>query len=155
MHINSGYRTPEHNAKVGGVKSLEVARYTESLNMRGIGWYEAKAFTHVDMRPKTVRWKDSGSHVVKTFGSPSSASGSAVRCPYSEPAKPVRYGAKGNEVKWLQWHLDRLGEKLTIDGSYGMLTRLAVLRFQKGRQLDPDGIVGPKTRAALRKAVGQ
>ena len=60
---------------------------------------------------------------------------------------------QGNDVKWLQWHLAKLGEKLKIDGSYGMLTRLAVLRFQKSRKLEPDGIVGPKTRAALKKAV--
>ena len=33
-----------------------------------------------------------------------------------------------------------------------MLTRLAVLRFQKSRKLVSDGIVGPKTRAALKKA---
>lgn len=361
IHINSGYRTPEHNAKVGGVKnsyhtkgraadivvqgvkSLDVARFAETFVCGGVGWYEAKSFTHIDTRPRHVLWKDSGSNVVKTFGSPSPSptakytnsplvgytrlvpkhsgqrthcidritphcvvgqvtaarlgdifsgtrevssnygialdgtvglyveeknrswcsssnandqraitiecasdpkppyafkpvvyetliklcidicerngkkkllwfggkaktmnyspkpdemvltvhrwfankpcpgdwmyarmgdlaekvtaalaadSGSAVpspkpveKCPYSEPAKPVRYGAKGNDVKWLQWHLDRLGEKLKIDGSYGMLTRLAVLRFQKSRKLEPDGIVGPKTRAALKKAV--
>lgn len=168
IHINSGYRTPEHNAKVGGVKnsyhtkgraadivvqgvkSLDVARFAETFVCGGVGWYETASFTHIDTRPRHVLWKDSGSNVVTTFGSP--AQTPAVRCPYSEPAKAVRYGAKGNDVKWLQWHLDRLGEKLTIDGSYGMLTRLAVLRFQKARQLDPDGIVGPKTRAALKKA---
>lgn len=169
IHINSGYRTPEHNAKVGGVKnsyhtkgraadivvqgvkSLEVARFAETFVCGGVGWYEAKSFTHIDTRPRHVLWKDSGSNTVRSFGSP--AQTPAVRCPYSEPAKAVRYGAKGNDVKWLQWHLAKLGEKLKIDGSYGMLTRLAVLRFQKARQLDPDGIVGPKTRAALKKAV--
>ena len=171
IHINSGYRTPEHNAKVGGVKnsyhtkgraadivvqgvkSLDVARFAETFVCGGVGWYEAKSFTHIDTRPRHVLWKDSGSNTVRSFGSP--AQTPTVRCPYSEPAKAVRYGAKGNDVKWLQWHLAKLGEKLKIDGSYGMLTRLAVLRFQKKQKLVQDGIVGPKTRAALKKAVGQ
>ena len=89
IHINSAYRTPEHNAKVGGSKnsyhmkgmaadivvqgvdSRTVAQYAESLGINGIGWYEAKKFTHLDNRSRRVRWKDSGSNVVKTFGSPS------------------------------------------------------------------------------------
>ena len=87
------------------------------------------------------------------FGSAVPSPKPVEKCPYAEPAKPVRYGAKGNDVKWLQWHLAKLGEKLKIDGSYGMLTRLAVLRFQKSKKLAADGIVGPKTRTALKKAV--
>ena len=169
IHINSGYRTPEHNSRVGGVKnsyhtkgraadivvqgvkSLDVARFAETFVCGGVGWYEAKSFTHIDTRPRHVLWKDSGSNVVTTFGSP--AQTPAVRCPYSEPAKAVRYGAKGTDVKWLQWHLAKLGEKLKIDGVFGRLTKVAVLSFQKKHKLLPDGIVGPKTKAALKKAV--
>ena len=85
------------------------------------------------------------------------ASGSATvtkkKCPYAEPTKNLRYGAKGNGVKWVQWHLNQYGEKLTVDGAFGVLTKAAVLRFQKKCKLVQDGIVGPKTRAALRKAV--
>ena len=85
------------------------------------------------------------------------ASGSATvtkkKCPYAEPSKNLRYGAKGNGVKWVQWHLNQYGEKLSVDGAFGVLTKAAVLRFQKKHGLAVDGIVGPKTRAALRKAV--
>ena len=85
------------------------------------------------------------------------ASGSATvtkkKCPYAQPSKNLRYGAKGNGVKWVQWHLNQYGEKLTVDGAFGVLTKAAVLRFQKKHGLAADGIVGPKTRAALRKAV--
>lgn len=172
VRITSGYRSPTYNAKVGGVKnsyhmkgmaadividgvkSKEVAQYAETIGCGGIGWYEARNFTHIDTRSGCVRWKDSGSNVIKTFGAavapvpkPSS------KCPYSEPAKTIRFGAKGNNVKWLQWHLNQLGEKLTIDGDFGVLVKAAVLRFQKKQKLTQDGIVGAKTRAALKKAV--
>lgn len=172
VRITSGYRSPAYNAKVGGVKnsyhmkgmaadividgvkSKEVAQYAETIGCGGIGWYEARNFTHIDTRSGCVRWKDSGSNVVKTFGAavapvpkPSS------KCPYTEPAKTIQFGAKGNNVKWLQWHLNQLGEKLTIDGNFGVLVKAAVLRFQKKHGLAVDGIVGVKTRTVMRKAV--
>ena len=77
----------------------------------------------------------------------------AAKCPYAEPTKNLRRGSKGNGVKWVQWYLNQCGEKLKIDGSFGPLTKAAVLRFQKKQKLVQDGIVGNKTRAALKKAV--
>ena len=77
------------------------------------------------------------------------------RCPYSEPTKDIAFGARGNNVRWLQWQLNKAaGEKLAVDGIFGALTKAAVLRFQKKKGLVQDGIVGPKTRTALKKAVG-
>ena len=77
------------------------------------------------------------------------------KCPYAEPKKAIQYGARGNNVRWVQWHLNKAaGEKLAVDGDFGRLTKAAVLRFQKNKKLAVDGIVGPKTRAALKKAVG-
>ena len=84
----------------------------------------------------------------------SGGSGSAKKkCPYAEPVKNIKYGSKGIGVKWVQWYLNQTGERLTVDGAFGALTKAAVLRFQKKRGLATDGIVGPKTRAALRKEV--
>lgn len=40
-----------------------------------------------------------------------------------------------------------------IDGWPGPLTRSAVIAFQRGVALHPDGIVGPLTRAALKRAL--
>jgi hypothetical protein len=80
---------------------------------------------------------------------------SKKKCPYAEPTKDLRRGSKGNGVKWVQWYLNHAaGEKLKVDGDFGILTRATVLRFQKKQKLTQDGIVGAKTRAALRKAVG-
>ena len=80
--ITSGYRTPAHNAKVGGAKSSQhllgraadirvqgvsvedVAAYTESLmpDWGGVGRYPVKAgratgWVHVDTRADKARWK--------------------------------------------------------------------------------------------------
>ena len=77
----------------------------------------------------------------------------STKCPYSEPTKDIAFGARGNNVRWLQWHLNQTGEKLKIDGSFGPITKTAVLAFQKKNKLVQDGIVGPKTRAALKKKV--
>lgn len=74
------------------------------------------------------------------------------KCPYTEPTKTIRAGAKGNNVKWLQWHLNQCGENLKIDGDFGPSTNIAVLSFQKKYNLTVDGIVGPSTRAKLKKA---
>lgn len=72
--INSAYRTPEYNKKVGGstysqhqygkaadivvkgVKPAEVAAYAEQLmpSYGGVGRYST--FTHVDVRDEKSRW---------------------------------------------------------------------------------------------------
>ena len=73
--INSAYRTPSHNAKVGGTSRsqhlyglaadievkghspAEVADYAETLlaGTGGIGRYDG--FTHVDVRQEKGRWR--------------------------------------------------------------------------------------------------
>jgi peptidoglycan hydrolase-like protein with peptidoglycan-binding domain len=40
---------------------------------------------------------------------------------------------------------------LDVDGDFGPQTELAVKEFQRRVGLDPDGIVGPLTRAQLAK----
>ena len=80
--ITSGYRTPAHNAKVGGAKSSQhllgraadirvqgvsvedVAAYAESLmpDWGGVGRYPVKAgratgWVHIDTRADKARWR--------------------------------------------------------------------------------------------------
>ena len=74
VKLNSAYRTPSHNKKVGGetfsqhqygtaadivvtgVSPKKVAQYVETLlpNKGGIGIYSN--FTHIDCRSKKARW---------------------------------------------------------------------------------------------------
>lgn len=55
-----------------------------------------------------------------------------------------------NYVRWVQQALNRiLGLRLVVDGDAGVKTRSAIRSFQTQRGLVADGIVGPKTEAAL------
>ena len=70
--VNSGYRSPAYNKKVGGSPNSQhvlakaadivvkgktpkqVAEAAEKVGFTGIGVY--KTFTHVDVRPNMARW---------------------------------------------------------------------------------------------------
>lgn len=70
--------------------------------------------------------------------------------PYTLTATLLKSGAKGENVKWLQYELNKRGAGLSIDGDFGPKTLEAVKNYQKNRGLEVDGIVGPKTISALR-----
>lgn len=59
-------------------------------------------------------------------------------------------GEQGEEIIVLQQRLTDLGYWLgTPDGTFGQLTRQAVMAFQKATGLPRDGVAGPATLAAL------
>jgi N-acetyl-anhydromuramyl-L-alanine amidase AmpD len=77
----------------------------------------------------------------------------------AQPLKPtpplLRLGAEGWHVKRLQRLLRTQGcfpEPALVDGDFGEITDAAVKAFQELSDLEPDGIVGPLTWAALQKA---
>ena len=80
----------------------------------------------------------------------------AADCPYAYPAITIRYTMQGNEVKWLQWQLNRHGSDLVVDGIFGNKTLESVKNFQSGHKdangnpLVVDGIVGKLTKVALK-----
>lgn len=73
--------------------------------------------------------------------------------PYREPTKNVKYGCKGNDVRWVQYELNRRGYKLIVDGDFRDKTKAAVIDFQHTAFPDNpeewDAICGIRTRAAL------
>lgn len=68
-----------------------------------------------------------------------------------------RGSTRKSRVKWIQWHLMRLGYYLggsvtkSIDGKFGPLTDAAVRAFQTKEEIEIDGIVGPITKEHLIK----
>lgn len=75
------------------------------------------------------------------------------KCPYPVPTHTVRRGMRGDDVRWVQWHLllwdsgslPRYG----LDGSFGAETDRAVRAYQDANGLKIDGLVGPKTIGAM------
>ena len=75
----------------------------------------------------------------------------------AKPAEPaslptLRRGNKNKYVKEVQEKLIKLGYNLGIcgaDGDFGTATENAVKQFQRDHGLTADGVVGPKTYAAL------
>lgn len=74
----------------------------------------------------------------------------------------LRKGSKGTAVRKLQaglnkvfpaykWRVSPRGRKLATDGIFGPHTERWVREFQKRAGVGVDGIVGPKTRAALKR----
>ena len=148
--INSAYRTPEYNKKIGGAthsqhvlgkasdtvckgtSPLEVAMFAEAMGMGGVGLYSS--FTHIDTRDIKARWDNrSGKEVgVQTF------------------LKTIKFGSSGEHVRIAQRYLG-----IRDDGIFGNGTRKAVIEFQEshrdknGNKLVADGIVGQLTWTAL------
>ena len=70
------------------------------------------------------------------------------------PAQPLNPNDQGPQVKILQQALTRLGfSPGKADGDYGPATKIAVEKFQVANGLGEDGVVGPVTLAAIRKAL--
>ena len=77
--------------------------------------------------------------VVVTAGLATAASGATRNWPI------IRPGARGENVRTIQYMLDQRGYRVAIDGKYGSTTTAAVKLFQRAVRLSADGHVGPVT----------
>ncbi|MBO6239805.1 MAG: peptidoglycan-binding protein [Butyrivibrio sp.] len=76
--------------------------------------------------------------------------------PYPEPTRTLKRTCTGDDVKWLQYELIKLGYNIgKLDGVFGQKTYSAVCLYQKTQdgKLSVDGIVGKYTLEALQKAL--
>jgi len=187
--IVSGYRTPARNKAVGGAegsqhlkgKAVDVCAYkdgkildpkylccaAEVLSMDGIALIQTCA--HFDTRGYQS-WFDEnkGNTRIENYGHKSWFTYCNVgnldfmSNPFEIPSETLRKGAKGDDVKWLQFELIKLGflplisasGKCNVDGVYGSNTEGAVRAFQMAHFTDEaewDGKFGPKSRAAMVK----
>lgn len=94
-------------------------------------------------RAKKVMNKDDAATL--QFGVSASASTGAPTC----PTPPLRQGSQGNDVRTMQQRLSTLGYNVSVDGNFGPGTAAAVKACQKKNGLLGDGVVGPKTWAAI------
>ena len=74
--------------------------------------------------------------------------------PPTGPTTTLKPGDTGIEVKRLQRSLVYLGYPVgKVDGDYGTATETALKKFQTAQKLTADGVLGPKTLAALDQAL--
>lgn len=171
--VTSGYRCPVHNKRIGGatgsrhskgdaadivvsgVAPREVAKYAESIGIKGIGLYETNAdghFTHVDTRDVKSFWYGQNEAKRTTFGGSTPA-------PVPKPSvnnNVLSIGDTSENVRKLQEQLVKLGYNVGSkgpDGDFGSKTYAAVIDFQRKHNLDDDGIVGPLTENAIKEAI--
>lgn len=179
VYITSGYRCEKHNASiqnasktsrhmkgqaadfyVSGVKPAEVAKYAESIGVKGIGLYEAGDgnFVHIDTRTSKSFWYGHGQAYRATFGGEPiytreqflaelrEALGCAG-CDEDLVRYTITVGAKYNNtqpcIKPVQKYLVALGYKEigTADGVAGAKFASAVLHFQQDRGCAMTGIM--------------
>lgn len=182
--ITSAYRCPTHNNRIGGatrsqhtqgnaadivvkgVAPREVAKYAESIGIKGIGLYETAAdgyFTHIDTRTSKAFWYGQNEQARNTFGGNSTTTNSTTTV-VNNSSTTVSLNDSGPVVKEIQQMLVDLGYTLTtkandpskgVDGVFGMKTWKAVVDFQRKNNLDPDGVVGELTMTALEKATSK
>lgn len=167
--ITSAYRCPSYNKRIGGatqsyhskgmacdivvsgVTPREVAKYAESIGIKGIGLYETQAdghFTHIDTRTTKSFWYGQAQSPRQTFGGSSDSN--------NNNSTLLKRGDSGIAVKTLQEKLITLGYSCGddgADGDYGSLTENAVKDFQRKNGLAIDGIAGPKTLEAINKEI--
>lgn len=111
------------------------------------GWNTQKIFWTQTRHKGTGNWGQSSSYKFQGFVYHPDVV--FELCPYSQPTKAIKKGARGTAVKWMQWHLNWHGYDLVVDGSLGTLSDRALRDFQRNNGLVVDGWCGVLTRAKL------
>lgn len=107
--------------------------------------------------PKQEGSSGGGSSSGSGSGNGGGGDGGSKSYPYgkaSETSGNIKEGARGNQVKAIQYALNQLGYgnsgTKSVDGKFGSGTKSAVRAFQKAMGISADGIVGKNTRAKFR-----
>lgn len=159
----TGYRCPVHNARtpnaapksrhtlgmaadfhIDGVAPAEIAKYAESIGVKGIGLYDT--FVHIDTRDTKSFWYGHQQEYRATFG----GTPEDERC--TVELKILKKGAKGEQVRAMQRLLIGRGFDCGgsgADGDFGKATDSALRAFQKAEDLFADGECDGKTWACL------
>lgn len=181
--INSGFRCKTHNKAVGGaskskhlsgcaadirvseVAPSEVAKFAESIGVKGIGLYAD--FVHIDTRENKSFWYGHSEQPMLTFGGAPKVTISVLDFQKAAKADGFSFPRFGLDGKWgseceavakkavckkrltyKHKNLTKLVQKMvgvTADGKFGNDTKRAVIAWQKANKLTADGEVGLKT----------
>ena len=181
--VNSGYRCKVHNKNVGGaakskhlsgmaadivvsgVEPIEVAKYAESIGVKGIGLYSWGC--HIDSRDTKGFWYSAAQEPRTTFGGVPEVSISVSEWQKAAVADGFKFPKYGCDGKWgseceavakqavckkrLIYKYKNLTKiiqeavSVDVDGKFGNDTKNAVIKWQKLVGLIADGVVGYNT----------
>lgn len=68
---------------------------------------------------------------------------------YAVPARELKKGMTGEDVKWLQAALHAMGRNISVTGYFGNDTKEGVMWFQRGYGLSETGVLDTRTRAYI------
>lgn len=148
-HIFAGYGKDRGKVTVVALKTT-----TGNLISSGEGAKKLAALGLTD----AIKLDGGGSTILTVSGkTPVATAGNRRICtvltfrgnPYPVPRRTMKKGARGEDVKWLQWELADRGYSCAVDGSFGPGTKEALMAYQVSAGLVPDGSCGPATRKAL------
>ncbi len=180
VKITSGYRCPKHNKSVNGatasrhakgqaadivvegVAPAEVAKYAESIGIKGIGLYETAKdgfFVHIDTRTNKSFWYGQAQAYRSTFGGKSSNTTTEEKTPVSASSGLTAFikkiqAACGAGVDGLAGP-ETLSKTVTISAKKN--NRHKAVRAVQERLLElgydevgkPDGVAGPFFTSAV------
>ena len=150
-HIFAGYGQDRNKITVVALKTT-----TGNLISSGEG---AKKLLALGLR-EAIKLDGGGSTILRAGGkTPVCTAGNRRICtvltfggnPYTAPTKALVKGNRGEGVRWLQWELNDRGFPCSVDGSFGLGTKKALMAYQVSAGLVPDGSCGPATRKELLK----
>ena len=181
--VNSGYRCKTHNTAVGGarkskhlsgmaadivvsgVEPIEVAKYAESIGVKGIGLYSWGC--HIDSRDTKGFWYSAAQEPRTTFGGVPKVEISVSEWQKAAVADGFKFPKYGCDGKWgseceavakqavckkrLIYKYKNLTKiiqeavSVDVDGKFGNDTKNAVIKWQKLMGLIADGFVGYNT----------
>lgn len=185
--ITSAYRCSKHNKAVGGssnsnhtkgkaadiiikgVKPSEVAKYAESIGIKGIGLYDT--FVHIDTRTKKFYWYSAKQEPRATFGGAAKKDETKAvdknilawqKAAIADGFKLDADGIWGKEsvavakkavckkqlIGYKNKNLTKIVQKavgIKADGKFGADTKNAVIKWQKRVNVVADGVVGYNT----------
>ena len=125
-----------------GVGALQQSTLLKELNNANFA----------DVPAQLARWDHAGNAQLAALSRRRQAEGElfarVFRPQEGDPPPLLAVGSAGDAVLRVQQLLSMPPEQ--CDGVFGPITKTAVEAFQQSRNLDVDGIVGPKTLAALR-----
>lgn len=126
-------------------KAVSIDGSFGPITLAAIKAFQASCKITVDgiVGPTTIKYFISNTEDINTS--------TTITNPYTVPTVTLKYGSTGTQVKWLQYHLNKVCgyTAVSVDGDFGATTKKYVALYQKKYSLTVDGVVGAKTLAAM------